>query len=171
MQSTNKLITLIISETKREIISGKRKIKTNDDSILRNVSYTDKDIFNLVQQTLYNNKSARLSVISAEEDLVEAISVIKKSLRLEEATPEVAIQNLETLKKLPVTAIMLKKNPEAFETVKRMRKYVGNATIWNYSGDTLKEFNEKAEKIRKLSEEVFNRYKVCFSLYDLHLRT
>lgn len=55
---------------------------------------------------------------------------------------------------------MLKKNPQVAETIKRLRRYVGNTKEWNLSDDETAEFNEKAAKIRKLAEFIYKNFKV-----------
>lgn len=55
---------------------------------------------------------------------------------------------------------MLKKNPNCVETMKRLRRYVGNIKSWKFSDEDKRKFNEKAEKIRKEAIEIYNKFKV-----------
>lgn len=59
---------------------------------------------------------------------------------------------------------MLKKNPSTVETVKRLRRYVGNIKDWNFDEIQSAEFNEKAIKIRKLAEIIYKNFKVIFNV-------
>ena len=59
-----------------------------------------------------------------------------------------------------LTALMLKKNPNVVETIKRLRRYVGNIKDWNMTEDQRVDFNGKALKVRKLSESIYNSFKV-----------
>lgn len=55
---------------------------------------------------------------------------------------------------------MLKKNPLCVETIKRLRRYVGNTKNWKFSDDDKRVFQEKSEKIRKEAIEIYNTFKV-----------
>lgn len=85
---------------------------------------------------------------------------IKSSLQLSSADPAKCISVLEDYKTLTVTALMLKKNPSTVETVKRLRRYVGNIKDWNFDETQQADFNEKAAKIRKLAEIIYKNFKV-----------
>lgn len=85
---------------------------------------------------------------------------IKASLQLSSADPAKCISVLEEYKSLSVTALMLKKNPSTVETVKRLRRYVGNIKDWNFDESQRAEFNENATKIRKLAELIYKNFKV-----------
>lgn len=55
---------------------------------------------------------------------------------------------------------MLKKHPVLVETMKRLRRYVGNTKSWGYTDEQKAEFDEKAAKVRNLAEGIYNRFKV-----------
>lgn len=61
---------------------------------------------------------------------------------------------------LEITPLMLKKNPHCVETMKRLRRYVGNLKEWKISDEEKLQFLEKAEKIRQKSESIYNNFKV-----------
>lgn len=63
---------------------------------------------------------------------------------------------------LPITAVMLKKNPTCVETIKRLRRYVGNIKNWKFSNDEKNKFQPKTEKIRKEAIEIYNSFKVGY---------
>lgn len=85
---------------------------------------------------------------------------IKASLQLSSADPAKCISVLEDYKTLNVNALMLKKNPSTVETVKRLRRYVGNIKDWNFDDTERADFNEKATKIRRLAEIIYKNFKV-----------
>lgn len=60
---------------------------------------------------------------------------------------------------------MLKKHPIVVETMKRLRRYVGNTKNWGYTDEQKREFDEKAGKVRVLAEGIYNSFKVscCFA--------
>lgn len=55
---------------------------------------------------------------------------------------------------------MLKKHPIVVETMKRLRRYVGNTKNWGFSDEQKEEFDEKAAKVRNLAESIYNSFKV-----------
>lgn len=65
---------------------------------------------------------------------------------------------------LPITAMMLKKNPLCVETIKRLRRYVGNTKNWKFSEEDKRVFQAKTEKIRKEAIEIYNSFKVTIDL-------
>lgn len=99
-------------------------------------------------------------VILNEVNLLQYDVDIKSSLQLTSADTARCIAVLEKYKTLEVTALMLKKNPQVAETIKRLRRYVGNTKEWNLSDDQTTEFNDKAAKIRKLAEIIYKSFKV-----------
>lgn len=99
-----------------------------------------------------------------EVNLLQYDVDIKSSLQLTSADTARCISVLEKYKTLEVTALMLKKNPQVAETIKRLRRYVGNTKEWNMSDDQTAEFNEKAAKIRKLAELIYKNFKVTASI-------
>lgn len=100
-------------------------------------------------------------IIMNEVNLLQYDVDIKSSLQLSSADTSRCIMVLEKYKNLDVTALMLKKNPQVAETIKRLRRYVGNTKEWNFTDEQRLDFNEKAAKIRKLAEIIYKNFKVC----------
>ena len=65
---------------------------------------------------------------------------------------------------------MLKKNPNVVDTIKKLRRYVGNTKNWKLSDDDKRNFNENAEKVRQKAEEIYNSFKVNVWLSQLTYR-
>lgn len=99
-------------------------------------------------------------LIMSEVNLLQYDVDIKSSLQLSSADTSRCISVLEKYKNLEVTALMLKKNSQVAETIKRLRRYVGNTKEWNFTEEQRVEFNEKAAKIRKLAEIIYKNFKV-----------
>lgn len=55
---------------------------------------------------------------------------------------------------------MLKKNPCCVDTMKRLRRYVGNTKLWKYTDDQKKIFEAQAQQIREQAEGIYNSFKV-----------
>lgn len=99
-------------------------------------------------------------IIMNEVTLLQYDVDIKSSLQLSAADTTKCISVLEKYKNLDVTALMLKKNPQVAETIKRLRRYVGNTKEWNFTDEERVDFNEKASKIRKLADTIYKNFKV-----------
>lgn len=105
-------------------------------------------------------------IIMNEVNLLQYDVDIKSSLQLSSADTTRCISVLEKYKNLEVTALMLKKNPQVAETIKRLRRYVGNTKEWNFTDEQRVEFNDKATKIRKLAEIIYKNFKVSKTLFS-----
>lgn len=55
---------------------------------------------------------------------------------------------------------MLLKNPNCVETIKRLRRYVGNTKNWDITEDEKTEFNAKTAKVRQAAVEIYDSFKV-----------
>lgn len=64
------------------------------------------------------------------------------------------------LSALKITKLMLIKNPNCVETIKRLRRYVGNTKNWEISEDAKKEFIAKTEEVRRVAVEIYDSFKV-----------
>lgn len=98
--------------------------------------------------------------VKEEMTLIEMNGLIKSVLNKEQADVKGCIGLLERFLLLNLTPMMLLKNPAVVETIKRLRRYVGNTEYWGYSEVEIEEFNEKAEKIRGLAQSIYHQIKV-----------
>lgn len=108
-------------------------------------------------------------LLETEKNIVQFDIDIKSSLQLSSADPAKCIDILECYKDQDLTALMLKKNPNVVETIKRLRRYVGNIKDWNMTEDQRVDFNGKALKVRKLSESIYNSFKKLFPSIPLNV--
>lgn len=100
-------------------------------------------------------------ILSSENILVHYDIEIVSSLQLTSADPNHCLAILEKLKSVEFTTTMLKKNPHIVETIKRLRRYVGNTKCWNFTEEQNKAFDAEAQKIRKMAEIIYKIFKVC----------
>lgn len=102
-------------------------------------------------------------------EMINVIQEIKLALGLEkQADIDRSLELMETFKDkvLPyVTALMLLKYPNTVDTVRRLRKYVGNTSLWTLNEAEALKFSAKAETIRVISSAVYDQFKV--SLHNL----
>lgn len=101
--------------------------------------------------------------LKIECSLVELDHLIKASVGLGGAQPEKCIQYLRELQSLDITQIMLKKHPSCVETIKRLRRYVGNVKVWDMDETIRTDFNTKANQIRNEAETIYTGFKKLFN--------
>lgn len=131
-------------------------------------------------------ESERVYFLKLERELVELNLEIKSCVGLAKADPEKCVELMEQYQRknhfsrgfnlyncnnnnsflnfsaeLKVTPTMLKKNPNCVETMKRLRKYVGNAKAWNMADEERIKFDFQAQQIRTKAEQIYNQFKVC----------
>lgn len=92
--------------------------------------------------------------------LLQMIGLIRTVLGRENADVTGCINLLERFKKLNLTPLMLLKNPSCVETIKKLRRYIGNTKQWGYSPEDTDKFNEDAARIRILAREIYDNLKV-----------
>lgn len=98
--------------------------------------------------------------LKLEQNLVELDRSIKSTIRLSSADPDKCIEHLKNYKELQITPLMLKKHPYCVETMKKLKRYVGNKVEWKMSEEEAAEFAKKAQEIRSASEDIYNQFKV-----------
>lgn len=111
-------------------------------------------------------ESERVYFLKLERQLVELNLEIKSCVGLARADPEKCVELMEQYQKLKVTPTMLKKNPNCVETMKRLRKYVGNAKAWNMPDEERIKFDFQAQQIRTKAEQIYGQFKTMFPIPD-----
>jgi len=101
-------------------------------------------------------------LMKLESNLIELDHLIKSSVGLNGAQPEKCIEHLNEYKSLEITPLMLKKHPNCVETMKRLRRYVGNVKAWEMDESLRQDFDSKAQQIRLAAEDIYNSFKKMF---------
>ncbi|KAL1122149.1 hypothetical protein AAG570_003554 [Ranatra chinensis] len=113
-------------------------------------------------EAVQEDREQKIAQLKVETQLLDIDTRIKSSLSLNKADPDKCLQLMDEVLELNINALMLKKHPEVVETVKKMRKYVGNTTQWSMTDEQLLAFNSKASMIRSKAEHVYNKFKSMF---------
>lgn len=103
------------------------------------------------------------SLLENQYDMINKMQEIRLALGLENADVDRSIELLESFKEknLPhITDLMLLKYPNTVNTVKRLRKYIGNFHSWDMEVTQVEQFQENTQKIRSTASEVYDRFKV-----------
>ncbi|CAG9766010.1 unnamed protein product [Ceutorhynchus assimilis] len=111
-------------------------------------------------------RKRRLARQYIESRLVKWDFKIKCNLGLDSALPDIALNTLKEFTEFEedLDALMFKKNPHVLDTLRRLRKYVGNAREWNISDSDLEKFIEKAANIRTEAGLIYNRIQTLFPI-------
>ncbi|KAK7794633.1 hypothetical protein R5R35_004429 [Gryllus longicercus] len=118
----------------------------------------------MVWSEAMEKRKARLKWLKSEARMVELDALIKGHLSLSKANPEHCLGLLEDMCNLTLEPLMLKKHPHIVETIKRLRRYVGNVDAWNFTAEQKAEFSSQAGLIRNKSEFVYNKFKAMFTV-------
>lgn len=105
-----------------------------------------------------------LELIKIEVQLLDADCRIKSSLNLVSANCDDCLQAMDEILDLKLNALMLKKHPEVVDTVKKLKKYVGNLSEWKLSREQEEAFIRGAEKIRAKAEHIYNKFQSLFTI-------
>ncbi|XP_066588809.1 PC4 and SFRS1-interacting protein-like isoform X4 [Prorops nasuta] len=118
----------------------------------------------LVKDSEIQQKKFKLRWLRIEEQLLELDASIKSNLGLDQANADKCLQFMDGMLSLSVDPLMLKKHPHIVETVKRLRRYIGNLADWKLSEEEVVTFKQKAEQIRQKAEHIYNKFKAMFTI-------
>jgi Lens epithelium-derived growth factor (LEDGF) len=105
------------------------------------------------------------NLLEIQYEMIHTMQDIKMALGLEQADVDRSIELLESFKEkiLPhITDLMILKYPNTVDTVKRLRKYIGNTDKWSLDESEVEQFTTKSQKIREVASEVYEKLKVRF---------
>lgn len=123
--------------------------------------YQDK-LVQLEHKMAFDDKKEKLEYLKMEAQLLDIDVRIKSSLSLKQADPESCLKYLDELLAVKISPLMVKKHPEVVDTIKKLRKYVGNTSCWQMSDEETHIFASKAASIRSKAEHVYNKIKSLF---------
>uniref|UniRef100_A0A1L8DMX9 Putative the pwwp domain part of the hepatoma derived growth factor n=1 Tax=Nyssomyia neivai TaxID=330878 RepID=A0A1L8DMX9_9DIPT len=98
--------------------------------------------------------------------LIELTTKIKATVGLQRADPNECAKLLEEYNDIVITPIMLLKNPACVETIKRLRKYIGNVKEWVMSDQEKEDFEQRAILVRKKAQAIYTQFKKMFNNTD-----
>lgn len=105
-------------------------------------------------------------LLECQYEMIHIMQDIKCALGLDNVDIDLSITLLEKFKDkiLPhITNLMLLKYPNTVDTVKRLRKYIGNLPKWSLEESQVEQFTEKSEKIRSTATEVYDAFRVSLN--------
>ncbi|XP_008556360.1 PC4 and SFRS1-interacting protein [Microplitis demolitor] len=112
------------------------------------------------------NHNLKVKHYTMEKRLLELDAQIKSCLSLDQADTDKCLRAMDDILGLSIDSLALKKHSHIVETVKRLRRYVGNLSEWSLSEEAIKTFKQKAEQIRQKAEGIYNKFKELFTIPD-----
>ncbi|XP_063976379.1 hepatoma-derived growth factor-related protein 2 [Diachasmimorpha longicaudata] len=113
-----------------------------------------------------NEQKSKLKWLRLENQLLQLDAQIKSNLGLDRANTDECLEGMEEMLGLSIEPLMLKKHPHVVETVKRLRRYIGNVAEWKFTEDQMFSFKQKSEMIRQKAENIYNKFKALFVVPD-----
>ncbi|CAH1365393.1 PC4 and SFRS1-interacting protein-like isoform X2 [Tenebrio molitor] len=149
---------------KDSIMSEEVTMESDPDVFADDFHMTANEIFRDTEMKLINNKYRRVERLRSESSLVELDAKIKNCLGLSKADPQKAMEFMNTMFKINMDEIMLKKHSHVVEMIRRLRKYIGNTEEWNLSPEELTRFNQDAQVIRTKADMIYKKFKSVVQL-------
>ncbi|KAH8383422.1 hypothetical protein KR009_008520 [Drosophila setifemur] len=97
-----------------------------------------------------------------ERDFIQLSQQLRECLGLRRANVGKCLEILEQFKEVELNKLMLLRNPECVDIMRRLRRYVGNLEFWKMGQTDEVEFKEKALIIRKVSTSIYDGFKALF---------
>ncbi|XP_022210954.1 PC4 and SFRS1-interacting protein [Drosophila obscura] len=98
-----------------------------------------------------------------ERDFIQLSQQLRECLGLRRANVGKCLEILDQFKEVELTKLMLLRNPECVDIMRRLRRYVGNLDLWKMDYTDEVEFKEKAQIIRKVSTHIYEGFKNLFN--------
>lgn len=99
-----------------------------------------------------------------ERDFIQMSQQLRESLGLKSADVNRCVELLKQYKDFELTQLMLLRNPDCVDIIRRLRRYVGNLKEWSLSAEEENEFRTKAEIIRNEAIVIYNNFKKIFKI-------
>ncbi|XP_035718493.1 hepatoma-derived growth factor-related protein 2-like [Vespa mandarinia] len=149
---------------KGQLESGEILPEQVKDSLDFNVYVPEDEKRLLAKDGAIHRKTYKLRWLRIEAQLLQLDAQIKSNLGLDRANTDKCLEAMDEILSLSIDPLMLKKHPHIVETVKRLRRYIGNLADWKLSKEEEAVFKQKAEQIRQKAEHIYNKFKAMFTI-------
>ncbi|KAL2712572.1 PC4 and SFRS1-interacting protein isoform X3 [Vespula squamosa] len=149
---------------KAQLESGEILPEQVKESLDFNVHVPEDEKRLLAKDGAVHRKTYKLRWLRIEAQLLQLDAQIKSNLGLDRANTDKCLEAMDEILSLSIDPLMLKKHPHIVETVKRLRRYIGNLADWKLSKEEEAIFNQKAEQIRQKAEHIYNKFKAMFTI-------
>lgn len=97
-----------------------------------------------------------------ERDFIKLSQQLRDCLGLKRADVDRCLDILKQYKEFQLTKLMLLRNPDCVDSIRRLRRYIGNLKLWNLTEEQETDFKAKAEIIRYEAVLIYNNFKKIF---------
>ncbi|XP_030371394.1 hepatoma-derived growth factor-related protein 2 [Scaptodrosophila lebanonensis] len=157
-----------IEKSRNEAIDLKLKLETGQISP---ESMPERIIVEPVREEIPKQEAVRFieelieqeDALFMERDFIQLSQQLRECLGLRRANVGKCLEILEQFKEIELTKLMLLRNPECVDIMRRLRRYVGNLELWKMDVSDEVEFKEKAQIIRKVSTAIYDGFKALFN--------
>uniref|UniRef100_A0A1I8P5B0 PWWP domain-containing protein n=1 Tax=Stomoxys calcitrans TaxID=35570 RepID=A0A1I8P5B0_STOCA len=147
-------------ELKAKLEMGTIKIDAVMDRVVLNPprSKVHRDAANRFTNQIIEQEDALI----VERDFVLLSSQLRDCLGLKRADVDRCLGILKQYKEFQLTKMILLRNPDCVDIIRRMRRYIGNLKLWDLTDEEEMEFKTKAEIIRSEAVLIYNNFKRMF---------
>ncbi|XP_054737106.1 PC4 and SFRS1-interacting protein [Anastrepha obliqua] len=149
-------------ELKEKLEIGQIKLEAVKDRIIINPprAKIHQDAANRFTNQMIEQEDA----LFVERDFIQMSQQLRESLGLKSADVNRCVELLKQYKDFELTQLMLLRNPDCVDIIRRLRRYVGNLKEWSLSAEEEIEFKAKAETIRNEAVLIYNYFKKLFKI-------
>lgn len=97
-----------------------------------------------------------------ERDFIQLSQQLRECLGLKRADVDRCLDILKQYKEFQLNKLMLLRNPDCVDSIRRLRRYIGNLKQWKLSEEEENAFKAKAEIIRYEAVMIYNNFKKIF---------
>uniref|UniRef100_A0A1A9VPU6 PWWP domain-containing protein n=1 Tax=Glossina austeni TaxID=7395 RepID=A0A1A9VPU6_GLOAU len=147
-------------ELKEQLEVGSIKLEDIRDRVVLNPprSRIDQDEANRFNALMLEQEDA----LFVERDFIQLSQELRDCLGLRQADVDRCLDILKQFKELQLNRLMLLRNPDCVDGIRRLQRYIGNLKSWNLTQEQETDFKHKAEIIRNEAIMIYNNFKRIF---------
>lgn len=147
-------------ELKEQLEMGSIKLEDIRDRVVLNPprSRIDQDEANRFNALMLEQEDA----LFVERDFIQLSQELRDCLGLRQADVDRCLDILKQFKELQLNRLMLLRNPDCVDGIRRLQRYIGNLKSWNLTPEQETDFKIKAGIIRNEAIMIYNNFKRIF---------
>ncbi|KAM7362987.1 JIL-1 anchoring and stabilizing protein [Cochliomyia hominivorax] len=147
-------------ELKAKLEMGSIKIDAVRDRIVINPSKSK--IHREAKDRFTSEMIEQEDALLVERDFIQLSQQLRECLGLKRADVDRCLEILKQYKEFQLTKLMLLRNPDCVDSIRRLRRYIGNLKQWKLTEEEENAFKAKAEVIRYEAVMIYNNFKKIF---------
>uniref|UniRef100_A0A1A9WV81 PWWP domain-containing protein n=1 Tax=Glossina brevipalpis TaxID=37001 RepID=A0A1A9WV81_9MUSC len=147
-------------ELKEQLEMGSIKLEDVKERVVLNPprSKIDQDEANRFNALMLEQEDA----LFVERDFIQLSQDLRDCLGLRRANVDRCLEILKQFKELQLNRLMLLRNPDCVDGIRRLQRYIGNLKSWNLTPEQEADFKMKAEIIRNEAIMIYSNFKKIF---------